>query len=168
MNRNYRKERYLSIVQELRDARPDIAITTDIIVAFPSETEEEFEETLSVINTVRYALAFSFIYSPRPNTVSGRDFTAADLVPEHEAKRRIATLQTLQTRISGEMSSELVGCTAPVLVEGASQHISSHLRGRTPYNTPVSFLPTTAVPGETVCVRIDTAGAYGLIGTQVA
>ncbi|MCL4154093.1 UNVERIFIED_CONTAM: hypothetical protein GTU68_041486 [Idotea baltica] len=97
MNRNYKRERYLDIVAEMREARPSIALSTDIIVGFPGETDEEYEETLDVMRRVKYATSFSFTYSVRPETVAQASYTEADLVPKDVSYQRLRRLQDLRS-----------------------------------------------------------------------
>ena len=107
MRRRHTREDYLELVARLRDAMPDIALSTDIIVGFPGERAEDFEETLSLTETVRYHSMFSFKYSPRPNTLALKRMP--DDVAEEEKTRRIVELQALQKRIQGELYAAAIG-----------------------------------------------------------
>ncbi|HOJ47073.1 MAG TPA: tRNA (N6-isopentenyl adenosine(37)-C2)-methylthiotransferase MiaB, partial [Bacillota bacterium] len=124
MNRRYTREQYLELVAKLRDAVPGIALTTDIIVGFPGETEEDFLQTLDIVEKVRYDSAFTFIYSPRKGTPAAE---MPDQVDEEVKKERIYRLIDLQNRISGEINQEIVGSTVEVLVEGTSKTDPSRL-----------------------------------------
>lgn len=117
MNRTYTKEEYLALVDEIRDIMPDVNLTTDIIVGFPTETAAEFEETLEVTEKVRYDSAFTFKYSERPNTLASKRFP--DDIPEEEKTRRIMALVDLQRRISLEKNSARIGRVEEVLIEKA-------------------------------------------------
>ena len=132
MNRNYKVERYLEIVEMLRSARPDIAITSDFIVAFPTETEEDFEQTLAVMNRLRYCFSFSFKYSPRPNTIAKTNFSKADEISSAVANERLAKLQALQQELSLEYNKQFVGKTVSVLPEDVNLQ-TGVVRGRTPH-----------------------------------
>jgi tRNA-2-methylthio-N6-dimethylallyladenosine synthase len=119
MRRRHTREDYLSLVERLRDAMPDIALSTDMIVGFAGETSEDFEDTLSLTAAVRYHSMFSFKYSPRPNTLALKRLP--DDVDEEEKTRRIVTLQSLQRGIQMELFAEAVGTTVEVLVYARSR-----------------------------------------------
>jgi tRNA-2-methylthio-N6-dimethylallyladenosine synthase len=164
MRRTYGRERYLRLVDELRAAIPDLALTTDIIVGFPGETERDFSETLEVVEEVGYDGAFTFVYSPRSGTEAA---TMADQVPEEVKRERIERLIDVVQRIAHERNQKRVGRIEEVLVEGRSRTDGALLRGRTRRNTTVNFAGTSA-PGELVDVRIDGATSTTLGGTQAA
>ena len=146
MRRTYSRERYLELVGELRAAIPDLALTTDIIVGFPGETEDDFAETLEVVEEVGFDGAFTFVYSPR----AGTDAAAmADQVPDEVKRDRIERLVEVVQRIAAERNAERVGRVEEVLVEGPSRTDPSLLRGRTRRNTTVNFTGDAA-PGELV------------------
>src|ERR671929_806520 len=137
-------------VAQIREHLPDCALTTDIIVGFPGETEEDFAETLEVVEHVRYDSAFTFIYSPR------RETEAADLpgqIPHEVASERMGRLVEAVQRHATERAQRFVGRTMDVLVEGPSRTDASRLRGRTRHNKAVNF-EGTAAPGELVDVEI--------------
>ena len=162
MRRTYDRDRYLALVGKLRDAIPDLALGTDIIVGFPGETEAEFRETLEVVEEVRYDSAFTFVYSPRRGT------EAADLpdqVPDDVKRDRIERLVDVVQRIAGERNAARVGGIEQVLVEGASRTDAQLLRGRTRRNTTVNFTGS-AQPGELVEIEISGATSTTLRGTQ--
>jgi tRNA-2-methylthio-N6-dimethylallyladenosine synthase len=164
MRRTYSRERYLRLVDELRVAIPDLALTTDLIVGFPGETEAEFEETVSAVEEVGYDGAFTFVYSPRQGTEAA---AMPDQVPEEVKRERIERLIEVVQRVAEERNRERVGRVEEVLVEGPSRNDPSVLRGRTRRNTTVNFAGT-ASPGELVSVTIESATSTTLRGTQLA
>src|SRR5438876_3502199 len=164
MRRTYGRERYLRLVGELRAAIPDLALTTDIIVGFPGETERDFEETVEVVEEVGYDGAFTFVYSPRQGTEAA---TMPDQVPEDVKRERIERLVEVVQRIAAARNRERIGRVEEVLVEGPSRTDPALLRGRTRRNTTVNF-PGTANPGELVNVQIDEATSTTLRGIQAA
>jgi tRNA-2-methylthio-N6-dimethylallyladenosine synthase len=163
MRRTYSQERYLALVERLRAAVPDLALGTDIIVGFPGETEEDFAETLAVVQRVRYDSAFTFIYSPR----AGTEAAAMEQVAEDVKHERLERLVEIVQRIAAERNAERIGRVEEVLVEGASRTDPTLLRGRTRRNTTVNFAGAAA-PGELVDVRIDGATSTTLRGTEHA
>jgi tRNA-2-methylthio-N6-dimethylallyladenosine synthase len=164
MRRTYGRERYLSLVDDLRGAIPDLALTTDIIVGFPGETDRDFEETLEVVREVGYDGAFTFVYSPRQGTEAA---TASDQVPEEVKKERIERLVEVVQDLAHARNRERVGRVEEVLVEGPSRTDPALLRGRTRRNTTVNFRGTTAA-GSLAEVRIDDATSTTLKGEQLA
>jgi tRNA-2-methylthio-N6-dimethylallyladenosine synthase len=163
MRRTYSRERYLRLVDELRAAIPDLALTTDIIVGFPGETDQDFEETLEVVQEVGYDGAFTFVYSPRQGTEAAM---SPDQVPEHVKKVRIEQLVEVVQRIAQRQNAARVGRVEQVLVEGPSRTDPSVLRGRTRRNTTVNFAGSSA-PGSLVEVRIDDATSTTLKGAEL-
>jgi tRNA-2-methylthio-N6-dimethylallyladenosine synthase len=164
MRRTYDAERYLRLVERLRAAIPDLALGTDIIVGFPSETDADFEETLRVVEEVRYDSAFTFIYSPRRGT------EAADMdgqVPEEVKHERLERLVAVVQRIAAERNAQRIGGLEEVLVEGPSRNDPALLRGRTRRNTTVNF-SGDARAGDLVDVRVEAATSTTLRGTQSA
>jgi tRNA-2-methylthio-N6-dimethylallyladenosine synthase len=164
MRRTYDRERYLVLVDKLRAAVPDIALGTDIIVGFPGETEDDFEQTLEVVEEVRYDSAFTFIFSPRRGTEAA---DLAEQVPDDVKHERLEQLVDVVQRIAAERNAERVGLTEEVLVEGPSRTDPALLRGRTRRNTTVNF-PGTAAPGDLVHVAVESATSTTLRGTQLA
>jgi tRNA-2-methylthio-N6-dimethylallyladenosine synthase len=164
MRRTYGRERYLALVDRLRAAIPDLALTTDVIVGFPGETEVDFRETLEVVEEVRYDGAFTFVFSPRRGTEAA---SMPNQVPEEIKRERIERLIELVQRIAAERNAERIGRFEEVLVEGASRTDSSLLRGRTRRNTTVNF-SGSARPGDLVRVGIEGATSTTLRGTQAA
>jgi len=164
MRRTYSRERYLRLVDELRAAIPDLALTTDLIVGFPGETESEFEETVSAVEEVGYDGAFTFVYSPRQGTEAA---SMPDQIPEDVKRERIQRLIEVVQRVAEARNRERIGCVEEVLVEGPSRTDASLLRGRTRRNTTVNFAGT-APAGELVRVTIEAATSTTLKGTQLA
>jgi tRNA-2-methylthio-N6-dimethylallyladenosine synthase len=164
MRRTYDRERYLRLVEHLRDAVPDLALGTDVIVGFPGETEEDFAETLAVVEHVRYESAFTFVYSPRAGTEAA---AMPDQVPAEVKRERIERLVEVVQRIAGERNADRVGLVEEVLVEGPSRTRPSLLRGRTRRNTTVNFAGSAA-PGELVQVLVEGATSTTLRGRAVA
>jgi tRNA-2-methylthio-N6-dimethylallyladenosine synthase len=161
MRRTYNRERYMDRVALIREHVPDCAITTDIIVGFPGETDEDFEHTLEVAEQVGYDGAFTFIYSPRRGTEAAT-FTDG-LVPHETAVERMERLVEVVQRRARERAQRFVGRTLDVLVEGTSRTDASRLRGRTSHNKVVNF-DGLASPGEIVPVEITAATSQTLSG----
>jgi tRNA-2-methylthio-N6-dimethylallyladenosine synthase len=162
MRRTYSRERYLSLAAEMRDAIPDLALTTDIIVGFPGETDADFEETVEVVEEMRYDGAYTFLYSPRHGTEAA---AMPDQVPEPVKHERLERLIDIVQRIAAERNAERVGRVEEVLVEGPSRTDPALLRGRTRRNTTVNFAGTAA-PGDLVAVLIEGSSSTTLRGTQ--
>ncbi|MET0207154.1 MAG: tRNA (N6-isopentenyl adenosine(37)-C2)-methylthiotransferase MiaB [Thermoleophilaceae bacterium] len=162
MRRTYNRERYLDRVAMIRELVPDCALTTDIIVGFPGETEADFEETLEVVDEVRYDSAFTFIYSPR------RDTEAAELpgqIPHELASEHMGRLVERVQHHATERAQRFVGRTMDVLVEGPSRTDPSKLRGRIRHNKTVNFAGVAA-PGELTEVDIASATSTTLAGDE--
>jgi tRNA-2-methylthio-N6-dimethylallyladenosine synthase len=164
MRRTYSRERYLRLVHEMRAAIPDLALTTDIIVGFPGETEEDFRATLAVVEEVGFDGAFTFVYSPRAGTEAA---ARTDQVPDDVKRDRIERLVEVVQRVAAERNAARVGRVEEVLVEGASRTDDSLLRGRTRRNTTVNFTGD-ARPGDLVDVRIERGTSTTLAGAQTA
>jgi tRNA-2-methylthio-N6-dimethylallyladenosine synthase len=164
MRRTYSRERYLALVERIRAAIPDIALTTDIIVGFPGETDEDFELTLSLVDEVAYDHAFTFVYSPRRGTDAAR---IAEQVPDEVKRERIRRLVDRVQWHAALRNAALVGTTQEVLVEGPSRTDPNVLRGRSRGGKAVNF-DGRADAGELVEVRIATSTSQTLAGTQVA
>ena len=161
MNRKYTKEEYLEKIEKVKMAMPDITLTTDIIVGFPGETKEEFEDTLDVLRKVRYDTIFSFIYSKRPGTPAS---TWDDVLTEDEKKECFNRLLEVQDKISLEKNQALLGKTFKVLTEGESKTDSSTLTGRTEGGKIVNFKGDASCIGEFVNVKITDVRTWSLIG----
>ncbi|MBV9817331.1 MAG: tRNA (N6-isopentenyl adenosine(37)-C2)-methylthiotransferase MiaB [Solirubrobacterales bacterium] len=160
MRRTYSRERYLDRVALIREHVPDCALTTDIIVGFPGETEADFEQTLEVAEAVGYDGAFTFIYSPRRGTEAA---TLADQVPHERKVARMERLVEVVQRRARERAQRFVGRTLEVLVEGPSRTDPTRLRGRSRHNRVVNF-DGLAAPGELIDVRITAATSQTLTG----
>ena len=173
MNRNYRTKRYLEIVEALRERCPRIALSSDFIVGFPTETEEDFEATLEMMKRVHYNSSYSFKYSIRPNTVAEQSFDKECEIPDEVAHQRLLRLQELQDQLSISSHRELLGQEVEVLVEGTRKHISSSLRGRIPQNTPFEILNRRIerqelVVGNIVTCVVERVSPHGLRGSALA
>ncbi len=155
MRRRHTREQYLDLVERLRGAIPDLALSTDMIVGFPGETAADFEETLSLVERVRFQSIFSFKYSVRPNTLASKRL--ADDVPEPEKTRRIVELQARQKGIQVALHEALVGRTVEVLVDAPSRRREWELQGRTTGNTVVNFPGPAEWVGRLVSVRVTEA-----------
>ncbi|HSS74583.1 MAG TPA: tRNA (N6-isopentenyl adenosine(37)-C2)-methylthiotransferase MiaB [Gaiellaceae bacterium] len=163
MRRTYSRERYLKLVAELRAAIPDLALTTDLIVGFPGETEDDFLETVSAVEEVGYDGAFTFVFSPRSGTEAA---TMPDQVPDEAKRDRIERLVEVVQQTAAVRNAERVGRVEEVLVEGPSRTDPAFRRGRTRRNTTVNFTGT-ADPGELVPVEIGSATSTTLSGAQL-
>lgn len=161
MNRRYTKEQYLNLVEKLRAAVPDISLTTDIIVGFPGETEEDFQETLDVVRKVRYDSAFTFIYSKRTGTPAA---AMENQVPEDVVKDRFDRLLKEVQEISKEMSSRFEGQTMPVLVEQINEQDDSLVTGRMDNNLLVHFPGTADMIGKIVDVKLTESKGFYYLG----
>jgi tRNA-2-methylthio-N6-dimethylallyladenosine synthase len=162
MRRTYNRERYLDRVAQIREQVPDCALTTDIIVGFPGETEEDFHETLEVVDEVGYDGAFTFVFSPRRGTV------AAELggqLPHPVKRERMERLVELVQRRARERGERFIGRTVEVLVEGPSRTDPARIRGRNRHNKTVNF-DGTAKAGEMVQVEVTDATSTTLSGRE--
>lgn len=162
MNRRYTKEQYLALVEKLRNAIPDISLTTDIIVGFPGETEEDFRETLDVVRKVRYDSAFTFIYSKRTGTPAA---VMENQVPEDVVKERFDTLLQKVQEISKRTSSRFEGQTMPVLVEQVNEQDSRLLTGRLSNNLLVHFPGTENLIGKIIDVKLEESKGFYYMGS---
>jgi tRNA-2-methylthio-N6-dimethylallyladenosine synthase len=164
MRRTYDRERYLVLVERLRSSIPDLALGTDLIVGFPGETDDDFEQTLGLVEEVRYDSAFTFIFSPRSGTEAA---AMADQVRDEVKHERLERLVEVVQRIAAERNAVRVGRVEEVLVEGPSRNAGSLLRGRTRRNTTVNFAGSAA-PGDLVDVLVESATSTTLRGREVA
>jgi tRNA-2-methylthio-N6-dimethylallyladenosine synthase len=162
MRRTYDRDRYMKRVEMIRDRVPDCAITTDIIVGFPGETEDDFSETLEVVDAVGYDSAFTFVFSPRRGTEAA---LMPDQIPHPVKQERMGRLVELVQRRAYERSQRFVGTTQNVLVEGPSRTDPTKLRGRTRHNKTVNFAGL-AKPGELIDVEITSATSTTLAGEE--
>ena len=160
MNRKYTREEYLGLVDRLRQIRPDIALSSDVMVGFPGETKQDFEMTLDLIKTVEFDSLFSFKYSDRKGTLAA---SFEGKVPEEEKSERLCILQEIQKQITLKKNRALEGKTVEVLVEGRSAK-GDKLSGRTPTNKIVNFRPESKILGNIVKVKINKAYQNSLLG----
>lgn len=167
MRRDYTVAQYLERLEKLRAARPGIAVTTDIIVGFPGETEEDFEKTYQLCEQVGFDGQFSFVYSPRPKTVAGLKESSWGPVPHEVKVARLERLNLLQKRVSVELMTAHLGRRVEVLVEGGSKTNAARRFGRTPHNRVVNFDGDAPV-GALVEVLVDSASQSALGGRQVS
>ena len=163
MNRRYTKEGYLALAQKIKAAIPDIHLTTDIIVGFPGETEEDFEETLDVVRRVRFDSAFTFIYSPRTGTPAA---AMPDQVPPEVVKERFPRLLELVQTIGGEESLRELGQTLPALVEGTDEAHPGRVTGRLSNNVMVHFDGDPSLIGRIVNVKLEERKGFYYLGTM--
>ena len=164
MNRRYDTERYLKTVEALRAARPGIVLTSDIIVGFPGETEEDFEGTLEILRTVRFDMVYSFLYSPRIGTPAA---TMDGHLSDEVRADRMRRLLDLQTEIAGEIGKTYEGKTLRVLDDGPSKNDKARHTGRTAGGKLVHYDPAGTPAGGFKTVHIDRADAYAMYGTVI-
>ena len=160
MKRRHTRAHYLGIVDRLRAARPDLALTSDFIVGFPGETEEDFRETVTLVDHIGFAGAFSFKYSPRPGTPAA---TMADQIPDEIKIERLARLQATIDRHQTAFNACTLGMRFPVLLEKPGRH-PGQLVGRSPYLQPVQIMAPADLIGEIVAVQITEVGPNSLFG----
>ena len=163
MNRRYDKEHYLELVDKIRAAVPDIALTTDIIVGFPGETEEDFEETMDVVRKVRYDSAFTFIYSKRTGTPAA---SMEEQVPEDVIKARFDRLLKEVQKISAEKAGALTGQTLPVLIEEQNEQDASLVTGRLSNNSVVHLPGTADMIGKILDVKLTECRGFYYLGER--
>lgn len=161
MNRRYDKEKYLSLVEKIRRAIPDISLTTDIIVGFPGETEEDFRETLDVVEKAGYDTAFTFLYSKRTGTPAAK---MEDQIPDDVAKERFGRLLSLVQEKGRERSSRFTGTVQEVLVEEESKE-KGVFTGRTQYNLLVHFPADESLLGKYVNVKLEECRGFYYLGS---
>jgi len=161
MNRRHTAADYLRTVERLRAARPDIALSTDFIVGHPGETEADFQVTLALVETVKFAAAFSFKYSARPGTPAA---AAPHQVPEDEKDRRLQQLQTLLRQQQAAFNASCVGLTVPVLFTNSGRH-PGQIAGRSPWLQPVHLAGPASLIGTETLVKIVAAHPNSLRGT---
>ena len=164
MNRRYSREKYLARVKAIRDKIPDMSLTTDLIVGYPGETEEEFEETCSLVQEVGYDSAFTFIYSPRIGT---RAADMPDQIPEKESSRRIQKLIAIQKENTRKNYAAYIGQVHNVLVDESSKRDDTQMAGKNEYNITVNFPGDQSLIGKIVRVKITSAGESTLRGERV-
>jgi tRNA-2-methylthio-N6-dimethylallyladenosine synthase len=164
MRRTYDRSRYLRLVETLRDAIPDLALGTDLIVGFPGETDADFAETLSLVTEVAFDSAFTFIYSPRAGTEAA---TRPDQVPDDVKHERLEALVEVVQTVAAQRNAARVGRVEEVLVESPSRTDPALWRGRTRRNTTVNFRGLAA-PGELVAVVVEEATSTTLRGRTMS
>jgi len=162
MRRGYTRQQYLDRLMRLRDRCPDVALSTDIIVGFPRETAAEFEQTLELLQSVEYDEIYSFMYSPRPQTVAAKLYD--DDVPDGVKKERLKKVQTLQQGISLGKNRQRIGELDEIFVDGPSKLKNGQLMGRTRTNHIVNVTAPESLVGQMVAVRITSATANSLLG----
>src|SRR5437764_804867 len=160
MRREYTRGEYISKIAAIKRARRDIAITGDMIVGYPGETEKDFEETLSLIREVEYDGLYMFKYSPRPNTHAAK---VKETVPEEVKSERLERLQALQADLQRSRFHRYIGRDVDVLVEGAAARGQGQMSGHTSCNKVVNFLAPSSLIGQIVRVRITAATPNSLI-----
>jgi len=161
MKRGYTAQDYLQIIEKLKQVRPDISLSSDFIIGFPSETEADFQATMDLIETVGFDHSFSFIYSARPGTLAAE---LEDKVPMAEKKQRLAVLQKQILENAAGFSQDMVGTVQTVLVSGVSRKSDSEISGRTENNRVVNFAGSTRYIGQMLDVRITNALPNSLRG----
>jgi len=164
MNRHYTREHYLELTQKIRQRIPGVAITSDLIVGFPGETEEDFLDTLDMVKKVRFEAAFTFMYSPRSGTRAAGWEEQLDL---EEKKERLQRLNQVQYQIATEINQSMQGSIKEVLVEGPSKTNPEKLTSRTRTNQIVIFSGPIDLIGQLINVRIIEARTFSLFGEVV-
>lgn len=164
MNRHYNMSKYLDTVSYLRERVPDITLTTDIIVGFPGESEDDFRQTLDALRKVKYDMIFSFIYSPRKGTPAAE---MQDQIPEDIKSRRFAELLEVQNEISAELNEKFADQTVTVLCDGISKNDDDFYSGRTDGNKIVFFKGEESDTGRFVKIKIDRTEAFALYGHKI-
>jgi tRNA-2-methylthio-N6-dimethylallyladenosine synthase len=162
MNRHYTHHSYLGLIENLRSARPDISFSTDVMVGFPDESEQDYLDTLAIIKTVRFDVLYSFKYSVRPGTAAAGQLN--DNVSSEVKIERLKQLQALQKRITFENNQARIGKIYEVLVDGISPKNPLQVHGRTSQNSIVNFLGDQGLMGKTKRVRITRANQNSLTG----
>lgn len=166
MRRGYTRLEYLDRILRLRSRCPDIALSTDIIVGFPGETEAEFAQTLELLEQLEYDEIFSFMYSPRPQTVSAKIY--ADDVPDDAKKERLKRVQMLQREISLKKNRSRIGCVDEILVEGPAKLRNGQMMGRTRGNRIVNIPGSADLVGRLIPIKIIGATANSLLGEALS
>jgi tRNA-2-methylthio-N6-dimethylallyladenosine synthase len=161
MHRGYTRERFLEIVAKLRAVKPEIGITTDIIVGFPGETEQDFDETMSLVREVRFDNAFIFKYSPRKDTPAA---TLPDQVPQEVREERHARLLALVNELAQQRYDSFLNRQVQILVQGPSRRNAARLEGRTRCNKIVVFEGAERHIGQLMDVKIQRVGSFTLYG----
>jgi len=166
MKRTYTREWYIDTISRLKDAIPDITISTDIIIGFPGESDNDFEETMSLMREIEFESSYSFKFSPRPGTLAA-DFAKEDAVDPHKASARLTRLQEYQKDITARKNESRIGQIEEVLVEGESRNDSEFLSGRTDHNRILNFKGTKDLIGKSVKVKVTEGLLNSLRGELV-
>ena len=165
MNRLHTREEYMTLIDNILERIPDCAISQDMIAGFPTETEEDHQDTLSLMEYVKYDFGFMFAYSERPGTLAGRKFE--DDIPEEVKKRRLNEIIAMQQKHSLYRTQQHLGKVEEVLIEGTSKKSEAHWMGRNTQNTVVVFEKGPFKVGDYVDVRIEDCTSATLLGTAV-
>ena len=165
MNRQHTREEYMELIDTVRRILPDCGISQDMIAGFPTETEADHQDTISLMEYVKYDFGFMFMYSERPGTMAARKLE--DDVPEAIKKRRLQEIIALQQEHSAYHTQKFVGDTVEVLIEKESKKSDAHWAGRNPQNTMVVFPKEHYQPGDFVLVKITDCTSTTLIGEAV-
>jgi tRNA-2-methylthio-N6-dimethylallyladenosine synthase len=165
MNRQHTREEYMQLIDKIREIIPDCSISHDMITGFPTETEEDHQDTLSLMEYARYDFGYMFAYSERPGTMAARKFV--DDVPEEIKKRRLQEVVDLQQKLSLERTQRFVGQTVEVLIEKESKKSKEHWSGRNSENTTVVFPKEHYQIGDFVNVKVESCTSATLIGKAV-
>ncbi len=165
MNRQHTREEYIALIDKVREILPDCGISHDMITGFPTESEEDHQQTLSLMEFVKYDFGFMFMYSERPGTLAARKLE--DDVPEETKKRRLTEIVDLQRKHSAFHTQKMVGKTVEVLIEKESKKSERHWSGRTPQNTVAVFPKEDYKPGDFVLVEITECTTATLIGEAI-
>ncbi len=160
MNRKHNRDDYFRIIERVREARPDIALSSDFIVGFPGESEDDFRDTMDLIDKIGFAQCYSFKYSKRPGTPGAE---LDDLTPESVKDERLQELQKLLDRQAKDHLAQSIGQTMDILVEKPARKFGQ-LVGRSPYLQSVHIMATSDLIGSVVPVRITSTGTYSLNG----
>ncbi len=164
MHRGYTRERYIELIRQVRENIPNVSLSTDIICGFPSETEEEFQDTLDLVEQIRYESAYMYYYSPRPGTKAA---SMKEQLSDEVKKGRLARLIEVQNQISNEESQKQVGKVFEVLVESNATRSENAMLGKTRTGRPVDFIGNPSMIGNFVKVKIDSARNWTLSGKIV-
>ena len=162
MNRHYTRERYLEIIDSIYSALPNVGVTSDIMVGFPTETDEDYQQTVDLVKRVRFSNAFTFVYSPRKGTPAAK----MEQLPTEVKRERITQLVALQNAISAEKSLEYLGKTMEILVEDVTLKQANTVCGRTESGRLVTFAGGKELLGRFVDVTIDSAKSSALFGVR--
>jgi len=165
MNRQHTREEYMALIDKIREIIPDCAISQDMITGFPTETEEDHRDTLSVMEYVKYDFGFMFMYSERPGTMAARKLE--DDIPLEVKKRRLTEIVDLQQQHSAYRTKQFVGQTLEVLIEKESKKSDQHWSGRTQYNTVAVFPKENYKVGDLVMVKVDDCTSATLLGNAI-